>query len=56
MENDTTQMFTYCQTIIVLTIKPKEILGFFFRYVVPLQHKTNKVLARVRRVSINYLR
>jgi len=44
--------FTICRLIIVLTIKMKEIQWNISQNVVTLRRKTNKVLARIKRVVL----
>ena len=44
--------FTICRLIIVLTIKMKEIQWNISQNIVTLRRKTNKVLARIKRVVL----
>jgi len=44
--------FTICRLIIVLTIKIEEIQWNISQNVVTLRRKTNKVLARIKRVVL----
>ena len=53
MEGKNHWLFTKCQILEDLKIKMEVLLLILCQNVVTLHHETNKVLARIKRVSIN---